>query len=112
MLDTCWLMLDLTITYHASTITHHGSGASMTKMYDVLAMGRSSIDLYSNDIGAPFEEITSFAAYVGGCPLNISVGTQRLGSRSALLTAVGEDKVGDFILHFLAHEQIETRFIP
>ena len=27
-------------------------------------MGRSSIDLYSNDIGAPFEEITSFAAYV------------------------------------------------
>src|SRR5689334_8524999 len=84
----------------------------MTKTYDVLTMGRSSIDLYSNDIGAPFEEITSFAAYVGGCPLNISVGTQRLGSRSALLTAVGEDKVGDFILHFLHQEQIETRFIP
>src|SRR5437764_15318722 len=82
-----------------------------TRTYDVITMGRSSIDLYSNDIGAPFEEITSFAAYVGGCPLNISVGTQRLGSRSALLTAVGEDKVGDFILHFLHQEKIETRFI-
>jgi len=30
-------------------------------------MGRSSIDLYSPDIGAPFPEITS-AAFVGGSP--------------------------------------------
>jgi 5-dehydro-2-deoxygluconokinase len=82
------------------------------KTYDLIAMGRSSIDLYSNDIGAPFEEITSFAAYVGGCPTNISVGSRRLGLRSALLTAVGEDQVGNFILHFLGREGVETRFIP
>jgi 5-dehydro-2-deoxygluconokinase len=83
-----------------------------TKTYDILAIGRSSIDLYSNDIGAPFEQINSFAAYVGGCPTNISVGTRRLGCRSALLTAVGEDKVGDFVVHFLQREGVETRFIP
>src|SRR5438477_4417301 len=82
------------------------------KSYDLIAMGRSSIDLYSNDIGAPFEEITSFAAYVGGCPTNISVGTRRLGLRSALLTAVGDDQVGNFILHFLQREGVETGFIP
>lgn len=83
-----------------------------TRSYDVMAMGRSSIDLYSNDIGAPFVDITSFAAYVGGCPTNISVGTRRLGLRSALLTAVGDDQVGEFILHFLHNEGVETRFIP
>src|SRR5437868_7269338 len=82
------------------------------KSYDLIAMGRSSIDLYSNDIGAPFEEITSFAAYVGGCPTNISVGTRRLGLHPALLTAVGDDQVGNFILHFLRSEGIETQFIP
>jgi 5-dehydro-2-deoxygluconokinase len=80
--------------------------------YDVLTMGRSSIDLYSNDVGAPFEAITSFAAYVGGCPTNISVGTRRLGLRSALLTAVGEDVVGNFVLNFLRNEGVETAFIP
>src|SRR5947199_8509138 len=85
---------------------------TISKSYDVIPMGRSSIDLYSNDIGAPFVEITSFAAYVGGCPTNISVGTRRLGLRSALLTAVGDDQVGNFILHFLRHEGVETRFIP
>jgi 5-dehydro-2-deoxygluconokinase len=88
------------------------SMSTVNKTYDVLAMGRSSIDLYSNDIGAPFEEITSFAAFVGGCPTNISVGTRRLGLRPALLTAVGEDQVGNFILHFLRREGVETRFIP
>jgi len=81
------------------------------KTYDVVAMGRSSIDLYSNDIGAPFAEIKSFAAYVGGCPTNISVGTRRLGLRSAVLTGVGEDPVGDFLLRFLEQEGVETRFV-
>jgi 5-dehydro-2-deoxygluconokinase len=86
--------------------------ATSDRAYDVLAMGRSSIDLYSNDIGAPFVEISSFAAYVGGCPTNISVGTHRLGLRSALLTAIGDDQVGNFILHFLQREGVETNFIP
>src|SRR5690349_14938281 len=82
------------------------------KQYDVIPMGRSSIDLYSNDIGAPFEDITNFNAYVGGCPTNISVGTRRLGLHSAVLTAVGADPVGDFILHFLNKEGVDTQFVP
>src|SRR5436190_8443068 len=74
-------------------------------------MGRSSIDLYSNDVGAPFPEIMSFAAYVGGSPTNISVGARRLGLRSALLTGLGEDPVGDFVLRFLEENGVETRYV-
>jgi 5-dehydro-2-deoxygluconokinase len=83
-----------------------------TKTYDTLHMGRSSIDLYSNDVGTPFVDIQSFAAYVGGSPTNISVGAGRLGLKPALLTAVGEDPVGDFILAFLEKEAVDTQFIP
>jgi len=82
-----------------------------TKTYDTLHMGRSSIDLYSNDVGAPFVDIGSFAAYVGGSPTNISVGVSRLGLKSALLTGLGEDPVGDFLLHFLEKESVETKYI-
>jgi len=82
-----------------------------TRSYDILTMGRSSIDLYANDIGAPFHEIKSFAAYVGGCPTNIAVGTRRLGLRSAVLTGVGQDPVADFLLHFLKEEGVTTTFI-
>jgi len=84
----------------------------MSKTYDVLHMGRSSIDLYSNDVGQPFARIGSFAAYVGGSPTNMSVASRRLGLNVALLTAVGEDPVGDFILTFLEEEGIMTDAIP
>lgn len=80
--------------------------------YDLLTIGRSSIDLYSNQFGAPFAEIESFGAFVGGCPTNISVGGRRLGLRTALVTAVGDDPVADFVLRFLQREGVETRFIP
>src|SRR5882672_10229909 len=83
-----------------------------TPTFDLITMGRSSIDLYANDVGAPFTEIKSFAAYVGGSPTNIAVGAQRLGLRTAVLTAVGEDPVGDFILKFLKDEGVEAQFIP
>jgi 5-dehydro-2-deoxygluconokinase len=84
----------------------------MTPQYDVLTMGRSSIDLYAHQIGVPLPKVTSFDAYVGGCPTNISVGTRRLGLASALLTALGDDEVGDFVLEFLQKEGVETRYIP
>lgn len=84
----------------------------MSKTYDSLHMGRSSIDLYSNDVGTPFSQISSFAAYVGGSPTNISVGGRRLGLKTSLLTAVGNDPVGQFILDFLNNEGVETKFIP
>ena len=44
-------------------------------------------------------------------PISASA-AKRLGLNTALLTAIGDDPVGDFILHFLNKEGVETRFIP
>ena len=84
---------------------------SSSPQFGLITMGRSSIDLYSNDVGSPFVDIKSFAAYVGGSPTNIAVGAQRLNVKTALLTAVGNDPVGDFILNFLNSEGVETQYI-
>ena len=83
-----------------------------TKKYDIITMGRSSIDLYSQDIGASFSDITGFDAFVGGSSLNIAVALARLGGNATLLTAVGKDKVGDFIVDFLNRENVNTHCIP
>lgn len=88
------------------------SSTSTQRTYDSLHMGRSSIDLYSNDVGAPFAEISSFAAYVGGSPTNISVGGARLGLKTALVSGLGEDPVGDFITAFLEKEGVDFSFSP
>ena len=82
----------------------------LPRSYDTLHMGRSCIDLYANEVGAPFVDIKGFAAYVGGSPTNISVGGRRLGLKTVLLTGLGEDPVGDFVLKFLQDEGVDTQF--
>lgn len=82
------------------------------KKFDVITFGRSSIDLYSQNIGASFNDIKGFDAFVGGSPLNIAVACVRLGINASLLTGVGDDKVGEFIVEFLNNEGVNTHCIP
>ncbi|WP_237151440.1 bifunctional 5-dehydro-2-deoxygluconokinase/5-dehydro-2-deoxyphosphogluconate aldolase [Oryzibacter oryziterrae] len=83
----------------------------MTKTLDVVAIGRSSVDLYGQQIGSRLEDITSFAKSVGGCPANISVGTARLGLKSGLITRVGAEQLGGFIREQLTREGVSTQGI-
>ena len=76
------------------------------KKFDLITFGRSSIDLYSQNIGADFIEIKGFDAFVGGSPLNIAVGASRLGASVSLLTGVGDDKIGEFILNFVKKQNV------
>ena len=80
--------------------------------YDLITVGRVNMDLYSQDIGAAFEDITGFDATVGGSPSNIAIGMSRLGMRTIAFTAVGDDRVGDYVLRYLADEGVVTDFIP
>src|SRR5690606_13891894 len=75
---------------------------------DVVTIGRSSVDLYGQQIGSRLEDIASFAKSVGGCPANIAIGTARLGLRSALLSRVGDEQMGRFIREQLAREGVSV----
>ena len=81
------------------------------KRFDVLTMGRCAVDFYCNDIGVPLKHARSFNIYLGGCPANVAVGARRLGLKSALLTRVGVEPLGDFIMHFLETEGVSTEAI-
>ena len=81
------------------------------KPYDLLTLGRCSLDLFSEQIGADFVDIKSFMTMVGGSPTNIAIGTNRLGLNSAAVTAVGVDLVGDFVRNYLNNEGVGTDFV-
>ena len=78
---------------------------------DVITLGRVSVDLYGEQIGGPLEDMQSFAKYVGGCPANIAVGAARLGLRSALISRVGDEQMGRFVLQQLDAEGVETSHV-
>lgn len=81
----------------------------MTKTLDLITIGRSSVDLYGDQIGGRLEDMGSFSKYIGGSPTNIACGTARLGLRSAVITAVGDEHMGRFIVEQLAREGVDTR---
>ena len=77
-------------------------------LLDVITMGRCSVDLYGQQIGARLEDITSFAKSVGGSPSNIAIGTARLGLKSAVITRVGDEQMGRFVHEQMMREGVET----
>jgi 5-dehydro-2-deoxygluconokinase len=81
----------------------------MSKTLDVICIGRSSVDLYGEQVGGRLEEMASFAKYVGGCPTNIAIGTARLGLRPGLITAVGDEHMGRFIKEQATAEGVDIR---
>ncbi|WP_079213752.1 bifunctional 5-dehydro-2-deoxygluconokinase/5-dehydro-2-deoxyphosphogluconate aldolase [Brucella pituitosa] len=79
------------------------------KRLDLITIGRSSVDLYGAQVGGLLEDMSSFNKYVGGSPTNIATGTARLGLKSALITRVGDEHMGRFLLRELAREGVDTR---
>ena len=79
------------------------------KALDVVTIGRASVDLYGAQVGGRLEDMGSFEKYIGGSPTNIACGTARLGLRSAVITAVGDEHMGRFVREELAREGVDTR---
>ena len=75
---------------------------------DLITIGRSSVDLYGAQIGGRLEDMGSFDKYIGGSPTNIACGTSRLGLRSAVITGVGDEHMGRFIIEQLQREGVVT----
>ena len=75
---------------------------------DVVTIGRSSVDLYGQQVGGRLEDMASFSKAVGGCPSNIAIGTARLGLRSAVVTRVGDEHMGRFIREQLVREGVDV----
>lgn len=65
--------------------------------FDVITMGRASVDLYCQQVGTSLERADTFKKAVGGCPSNIALGCARLGLQVGIITAVGAEQFGTFI---------------
>jgi 5-dehydro-2-deoxygluconokinase len=78
----------------------------MEATLDVITIGRSSVDLYGQQIGTRLEDVGSFAKSVGGCPSNIAIGCARLGLKAAVVTRVGDEQLGNFIREQMVREGV------
>ena len=82
-----------------------------TPAFDVLTMGRVSVDLYPEQSGVSLAEVRTFAKSLGGSPTNVAVAAARLGRRAAVITRVGADGFGAYVRQALRGFGVDDRFV-
>ncbi|MBK8742300.1 MAG: 5-dehydro-2-deoxygluconokinase [Betaproteobacteria bacterium] len=71
---------------------------------DIICLGRLGADFYAQQIGARLEDVASFAKYLGGSSANTAFGCARLGLKAAMVSRVGDDAMGRFLVETLVKE--------
>lgn len=79
--------------------------------WEVLSVGRISVDLYAVEPNVGFDGQQSFQKSVGGSPTNVAVAAAQLGHRVALATKVGDDAFGDYVRSRLNSWGVDTDFV-
>jgi 5-dehydro-2-deoxygluconokinase len=78
---------------------------------ELLTVGRISIDLYCDQVGADWDAARSFSKAIGGSPTNVAVAAARLGHRTAVFTKVGADPFGEVSIEELRDFGVDTRYV-
>ena len=73
----------------------------------IVSVGEVLIDFIALQEGK-LKDVKSFEKHPGGAPANVAVGLARLGVESALVSKVGDDPFGDFLLERLRDEGVKT----
>ena len=67
-------------------------------MYDVTAIGEALIDFIPAQRDCALKEVESFTRVCGGAPTNVAAVVAKLQGNARLLTQVGNDAFGDYIV--------------
>ena len=81
------------------------------KPYDVITIGRVSVDVYPHQVGVGLEDVTSFGKFLGGSATNVAVAAAKYGNRSAVITRTGADPFGVFIKRELERLGVSNEFV-
>ena len=87
------------------------AGPNSLDIPEVITVGRVSVDLYAQEVDAAFTDPQTFRKSVGGSPTNVAVAAARHGHRAAVVTKVGADALGDYVIARLAEWGVDTRYI-
>lgn len=79
--------------------------------FGVIAMGRLGVDLYPQQAGVGLAEVATFAKYLGGSAANVAVAAARLGRPVALISRVGADPFGGYLVGELGAFGVDARWV-
>ncbi len=79
--------------------------------FDVITMGRISVDVYPQQVGVSLREVTSFGKFLGGSSTNVAVAAARYGRNVATITRTGADPFGEYLHDALQGFGVDDRWV-
>jgi len=83
----------------------------MANDLDLITVGRISVDLFAEQINTSFSQQQTFHKSIGGSPTNVAVAAAKLGHSSAIVTKVGVDPLGDYVINKLKSFGVNADFV-
>ena len=80
-------------------------------VYDLIAIGRTSVDIYPLQYGVGLEDVQTFQKFLGGSATNVSIAAARHGLTSAIITRTGNDPFGKYIHKELKRLGVDDRYV-
>lgn len=79
--------------------------------YDVLVFGELLVDLISEQYVTRLKEATTFSMHPGGSPANVCANLNWLGFKTAMVSCVGDDSIGDLLLESFSKMDLDINHI-
>lgn len=83
----------------------------MAQPLDLITVGRVSVDLYAEQLNTSFAQPQTFKKSIGGSPTNVAVAAAKLGHKSAVITKVGGDPFGGYVVEKLKELGVDTSLV-
>jgi len=78
---------------------------------DLICIGETLIDFIGAQVETPINETKDYHRYLGGSPTNVAMNMARLGMNVAMISSVGDDGFGDYMVSRLDEAGIDTRYV-
>lgn len=77
-------------------------------MPDIISLGEVLLDFISNEADIDLKDVSSFIKFPGGAPTNVLIVASSLGAKTGLISRVGIDPFGTFLLETLQAKGVDT----
>ncbi len=93
------------------TVSSAAGDTAYATAFDVVAIGRTGVDIYPLQHGVGLEKVRTFEKFLGGSATNVAVAASRHGHRVALITRTGQDPFGRYIHEALRDFGVDDTFV-
>ncbi|QDK79487.1 carbohydrate kinase [Spirosoma sp. KCTC 42546] len=85
--------------------------ANSPRPYALLSVGELLADLIGHHVSSSLLDAQDFRRYQGGSPANMATNMARLGGQVALVSCVGDDNIGKYLVRQIEESGVDTQFI-